>query len=111
MDVATSLVSEQELRAAAIKELGLEDASEAVQEEIIAIVRRTIFEQINIDVMKALGAEGMAALGDIDETPEAFDKKLAELLPNIGDIVKGSIETAVQNQRNAIGEVRKRFGV
>jgi hypothetical protein len=111
-NIASSIVSEQELRAAAVKELGLEDVSREVQDEIIAVVRKTIFEQINIDVMKALGPNGIAALGDVnEETSAAFEKKLVELLPNIGEIIKGAIEEAVRNQRAAIEETRRRFSV
>jgi hypothetical protein len=104
------LVNEDTLREEAIKALGLEGVDPKVQEEIIVTVRDTLLEYINIAVMNALGAEGMMKLADIEETPEAFDKKLAELLPNIGEIVKGAIEEGLEKHRTLVDDVRRRFG-
>ena len=104
------IVSEEQLRAEAIRELGIEDLTPEAQEEIIATVRETILEYINIAVMKALGKEGMIALGAIEENSEAFAEKLVELLPNIGVIVKQAVEEGIKNHRAAVEGVRKRFG-
>lgn len=108
--ISEGAISEEQLRAEAVRELGIEDMSADAQEEIMATVRDTLLEYINIAVVRALGTQGVIALEEIEETPEAFDKKLAELLPNIGEIVKGAIEEGLKNHRAAVASVRKRFG-
>lgn len=106
-----NFVSEEQLREQAINELGIQDLEPDAQEEVMATVRETLLEYINIAVMRALGPKGMMAFADIGEDTDAFSKKLVELLPNIGGIVKGAIEEGLQKHQAAIEDVRRRFGV
>lgn len=106
-----NFVSDEQLRAEAIRELGLQGLSPQTQDEVMLIVRETLAEYINIAVLKALGPEGVEAMMQTEGTPESFDKKLAELLPNIGDIVKQAIQDGIAAHQAAAGSIRKRFGL
>ena len=100
--------SDEKVRAAAVRELGLQSLSVDDQNEIMEIMREAITTRIDAAILKALGSAGVRALGVVpDGDDQQFSKALSDALPNIGEIVKNAIAESVASYQKSAASMLK----
>jgi len=95
-------IPEDELRAVAVKELGLEHVSSEDQDKIFKIVQETITLYVQTAILVALGADKVAALEAVPDGDDAlFAKQLSALLPNLQQVVDDAVVRCIHDNRAA----------
>jgi hypothetical protein len=102
---ANQLIHEDELRAVAIQELGLEKISQQAQDDIFKTMRESMVIYIQTALLQALGSDKVAALDVVPEgNDELFAQQLAALLPDSAQVVQEAMEACINDHKKAFAQ-------